>query len=298
MSMIGIYKWTNKINNKSYIGKSVNIEHRTSTHISRSQDPKSNEYSSVFHQAIRKYGIESFDFSILKVCSKEELNYWEEYYIKKENTKVPYGYNVASGGEGGFGTHMLFTENDVLNIIQDLRNTNLFTTELAKKWGCSSSLIKKVNRGEEYHIEGEDYPIRKEEQMKTIRKMIGSYTSENNPGTILTRGDVENIIWDLCNTDISINQLAVKYHISSDHISRINNNKVWKEIVRPVPCRNIRLSNQQKALAVADLLMTTDMSINEIASTVGYKDRHTISRINQHVIYKDLLKEYPNPIRK
>lgn len=49
---------------------------------------------------------------------------------------------------------------------------------------------------------------------------------------------------------------------------------------------------------VADLLLNTDMSQSEILTETGYKDRHTVQRINQHLIYKDLLKNYPNPIRK
>lgn len=296
--MIGIYKWTNIINNKSYIGKSVNIESRTSAHLIRSQDKNSNEYNSIFHQALRKYGIENFTFTILKTCDQESLNYWEEYYIKELKTQVPNGYNVASGGQGGFGPHMKFSKEDIIKIIEDLRNTNLFSTDIAKKRGCSASLIKKINYGHEYRIDNEIYPIRSEEQSAILKSLTGSYTSENNPGALLTVEQVRNIIWDLCYTSIPITSLAKKYNISKDQISRINNNKAWKDISRPIPCRDRKKANENKALVVANLLWTTNMSVNDIAQTAGYKDRHTISRINQHLIYQDLLKDYPNPIRK
>lgn len=49
---------------------------------------------------------------------------------------------------------------------------------------------------------------------------------------------------------------------------------------------------------VANLLLNTNMSQSEILQCSGYKDRHTITRINQHKIYKDLLIDYPNPIRQ
>ena len=35
-----------------------------------------------------------------------------------------------------------------------------------------------------------------------------------------------------------------------------------------------------------------------ILNETGYKDRHTVARINNHQIYQELLKDYPNPIRK
>ncbi len=67
---------------------------------------------------------------------------------------------------------------------------------------------------------------------------------------------------------------------------------------RPVPCRDIKKENERKALLVADLLLKTDLTQKEILEETGYKDRHTISRINKHEIYQDLLSEYPIPIRK
>ena len=67
---------------------------------------------------------------------------------------------------------------------------------------------------------------------------------------------------------------------------------------RPIPCRDVKKINEQKALLVADLLLNTDMSQSEILKETNYKDRHTIQRINQHKIYQKLLENYPNPIRK
>ena len=51
-------------------------------------------------------------------------------------------------------------------------------------------------------------------------------------------------------------------------------------------------------LAVADLLLNTKLTQKEILKETGYKDRHTISRINNHEIYQELLSKYPTPIRK
>jgi group I intron endonuclease len=94
----GIYKITNKINNKIYIGQSVNIEQRFYTHCSDALNKYDNNY---FHNAIRKYGKENFYIEIIEECSKEELNEKEIYWIQKYNSNNPsIGYNSSLGGEG------------------------------------------------------------------------------------------------------------------------------------------------------------------------------------------------------
>lgn len=91
----GIYKITNTINNKSYIGQSCNIEERWKRH-------KYAKDNFAIHLAIQKYGIVNFSFSILEECSKEQLNdkeiYWIEYYNSIED-----GYNMIPGGSNGAG---------------------------------------------------------------------------------------------------------------------------------------------------------------------------------------------------
>ena len=95
--MIGIYKYTNLINGKSYIGQSVNIVKRRSNHENTNNRKLEKSY---FHRAIDKYGINNFSFEILEECSKDELNEKEIYYIKKYNTfDRNNGYNRTIGGE-------------------------------------------------------------------------------------------------------------------------------------------------------------------------------------------------------
>ena len=93
--MIGIYKFTNKINGMSYIGQSVDIERRYKQHKSINTD------NTIFHNAIREYGFEAFDFEIIELCTKDSLDEKEKIYIKKYNTVYPKGYNIATGGHTG-----------------------------------------------------------------------------------------------------------------------------------------------------------------------------------------------------
>lgn len=88
-----IYKTTNNLNKKIYIGQ----------HKSSSFDSTYYGSGRYLHNAIRKYGIENFTVVLLECCSsKTELNQREQYWIKELNTQdSSIGYNIAPGGEGG-----------------------------------------------------------------------------------------------------------------------------------------------------------------------------------------------------
>ena len=93
---MGIYKITNQINGKVYIGQSINIEHRWKEHI---QEAKHGDKKYKIYLALRKYGIENFKFEILEECQREELNEKEIFYIEKYNSYYD-GYNSNLGGQG------------------------------------------------------------------------------------------------------------------------------------------------------------------------------------------------------
>ena len=96
-----IYLRTNKINGKKYVGQATDLKKRQSDWNCLTQ-PYAGK---AINNARAKYGIDTFDFEILKECKDEELNKWEKYYIKELNTKAPYGYNLTEGGDGVYGFH-------------------------------------------------------------------------------------------------------------------------------------------------------------------------------------------------
>lgn len=89
-----IYKATNLVNGKVYIGQTVNtLKRRQVEH--KSQSKKGNFY---FHRALRKHGIDNFSWEVLRLCDNlKSLNAWEQYYILYYNT-MGNGYNLTSGG--------------------------------------------------------------------------------------------------------------------------------------------------------------------------------------------------------
>ena len=95
----GIYYFKNNINNKYYIGQSVNIRKRIKAHIKSSL-----KMNNPLYKALCKYGLENFEFGILKRYDnipKCILDFWEKYYIQYFNSYGNTGYNQTLGGDAG-----------------------------------------------------------------------------------------------------------------------------------------------------------------------------------------------------
>lgn len=91
-----IYKATNKLNNKSYIGKTTQFRERVWQHM-RCYEKE----DCTFHQAIQEYGVDNFEWEILQTTeSEKEADASEKKYIEEYNTYRD-GYNMNKGGVGG-----------------------------------------------------------------------------------------------------------------------------------------------------------------------------------------------------
>ena len=92
-----VYKITNTVNGKSYIGISINTPEK-----GRIKDHISGRGNQIIAKAVRKYGKDAFTYQILEANVFDEfLPDLEVMYIANYNTVVPHGYNLTYGGEGG-----------------------------------------------------------------------------------------------------------------------------------------------------------------------------------------------------
>lgn len=89
-----IYKATNIINGKVYIGQTIRTLHERV--LDHGYKPRG-----VFGRATKKYGMSNFKFEVIDDSARtiEELNELEIGYIKSLNTMIPNGYNIKEGGE-------------------------------------------------------------------------------------------------------------------------------------------------------------------------------------------------------
>jgi len=109
--MIGIYKITNTINHKVYIGqagKGLNtISGRIKNHLSslKSNNHCNKHLQSSWNKYTEIYGIECFTFEVIEECSKDELDIMETYWIcYYQSYDRRYGYNKDFGGSSGIPT--------------------------------------------------------------------------------------------------------------------------------------------------------------------------------------------------
>lgn len=87
----------NKINHKIYIGKTNNFKKRKIEHTK--VDINDN---TLFHKALKKYGLENFNWEIIDWADTlEEINVLEKKYIEQFRSFKPNGYNMTKGGDGG-----------------------------------------------------------------------------------------------------------------------------------------------------------------------------------------------------
>jgi len=81
--MIGIYKITNLVNEKVYVGQSKNIKNRKKHH--RCLLNKHKHVNNLLQNDWDKYGKENFKFEIVEECSEYKLNEREQYWINYYN---------------------------------------------------------------------------------------------------------------------------------------------------------------------------------------------------------------------
>ncbi len=95
MKKIGIYKIKNIINNKVYIGSSINILDRKRTHLYKLR--KNKHENNHLQNSFNKYGEKNFIFSIIIECDKEKRGEEEEKFIELYNSiNRKFGYNICS----------------------------------------------------------------------------------------------------------------------------------------------------------------------------------------------------------
>ena len=205
-----IYKITNVINNKMYIGQTRshylnNGKYRPFGHMGRFKHHLNEAKRIEFHSSCRylnssinKYGVENFKCELILYCKIEELDEYEKYYIKELNTKFPNGYNLTNGGQKcGF-------EKGKKNIIEEIfkpkiiiNNDNLKRSEETKK------LISQ--RLKEY----KSLPEVRKEDMKRVQNIHSTNRFENYKDVKINKDNIDNYIKVIKNNTLGYEYVRV-----------------------------------------------------------------------------------------
>lgn len=187
-----IYKVTNRINNKVYIGQTIQpLKDRWYRHCAKKSLKKA-EMNMHIKRAILKYGKENFDVEVLEECDTSLLNKRERYYINCFDS-YHNGYNSTLGGQGG--AKPLQTSEEVQKAVIELY-----------KYGFSLRSIS-----DEYHID------KMTVKGILIKHNIPLRTSKTYK---LSQEDREEIIAKI-NEGISRKQIMEEYHISKSYLSQL-----------------------------------------------------------------------------
>lgn len=160
-----IYKITNKVNGKSYIGQTrYTIEFRWKQH----QHKNDNTY---FHNAIHKYGIENFSIEILEKCNIEDLNSREIFYIAKYDT-FKNGYNLTIGGDG----NRKLLLDDSYSEIKELYLSGFSSNKIATLYKVDKASIVKILKSLDVKIRSNKLNINHQEFLELVQDYQSGYS--------------------------------------------------------------------------------------------------------------------------
>lgn len=166
--MRGVYKITNLVNGHAYIGISDNIHNRWICHISES---KSSEYP--LYRAIRKYGIENFELTVLEKCpdiSREELEEREKFWIAHFNT-FKNGYNQTPGGD-------VFTQDRHGELHPNHKLTEAEVIDIRVRWAAKKESVVEI--WEDYKGRIEKTGFKKIYSWQTWKNVLPELFTEEN----------------------------------------------------------------------------------------------------------------------
>jgi len=135
-----IYKITNNISGKCYIGETLksNPELRWNEHKRKIEKGIG---CPALQYAIKKYGVDNFSFKVLIICFDEDRYFYEKEYIKKYNSIVPNGYNLTSGGEGGGFYGKKHSDETKVKIIQSSKQRYIDNPELREQMSSQQKIL-------------------------------------------------------------------------------------------------------------------------------------------------------------
>lgn len=160
-----IYKITNLINNKIYIGQTTRtIQDRWNQHISDSKRPDKQTY---LYKAFNKYGIDNFKIEKIIEAPQEKLDELEIFYIKQYNSYYD-GYNMTLGGS----SHRIYNS----EYIYKLWEKGFSKSEIMKITGISQHQFWELMKNQPTYSKEESL----KRSNKAIQKSIDQYDLENN----------------------------------------------------------------------------------------------------------------------
>jgi group I intron endonuclease len=211
-----IYRITNVLSNKVYIGQTINEKRRWQAHKSYAKNPeRTGQY---IHRAMKKYGTENFVYEVIATCrTQEEADESEMLLIKRYDSRNPtMGYNLAPGGDAAWNAGL--------------------PSELQPMYGKKQSEHFKQRMSEVHG--GKIAPHTEQWKIDMSKKMTGreiTWADKISDSQSGDKGPNARLTWEIVNQlrkdyqeGLTQKQLSQKYDLGTGHVCNIVNNKQWK----------------------------------------------------------------------
>lgn len=309
--MTGIYLIKNLINNKVYVGQSINIKARWSEH--KRKLNKNCHDNLHLQNSWNKYGANNFEFKVIEECDLDSINEREIYYIYKYNSACyENGYNKTLGGQdstraytdeikekmslirlgnakfkGENLTQSKLTEKDVIKIKSMLVN-KIPQSEIANTFKVSDQNIASIKKLETWSEVASNLNDK-------IKELYSDYNGvgENNPNASLSNDLVLKIKKDL-SEGIKLEEVVSKYNLNKSTVFNIKDLRNYKNIGKEYNDKIIKFHKKQKK----NLNRETVLKIRELISN-GIKNKEislmldvgidTVKRIKANKAYKNVV---------
>ena len=222
----GVYSIRNIVNNKRYVGSSIDIYGRWTTHVRKLENNKhDNEH---LQKAWNKYGKDNFEFVILETCEADDRfdveQKWYEIYKVYERD---FGYNIAKIArcpesdytiEDIKNGKSLMTYDQFVQLIDLLVNTTIPLTEVGKMVGLEKSMVNGIFYKTRY------------------KKLVDDYDFKPRKHFIKNKLTIEEVKEIIEKLKLGMHPIDIsdEYSVKDRAIFSIRNHETWKELTKDI----------------------------------------------------------------
>lgn len=282
----GIYNIINKLNGNVYVGSSKNCEKRFKTH--KLQLKNNTHHCIALQRAVDKYGLENFDFVVIKQVKEKDLLLEEQkeidtYTLSKNcyNTNKFADKPPTHVGEEMYNASI--TNKQANEIRKEYNeNDNANATELSKKYNIKPSVILSVVKNQTYF--NPDY-VPKDNYKYKPQKI---YYGEESVNAKFTNKEVKKIRDEYNEGHITLEQLSKQLNYDHSLLFKLIHNESYHDpnYVPKDSYKKTKTGSLETATKIREEYKNTDTRIKELGEKYGIS-KITVSDILRNVLWKD-----------
>jgi group I intron endonuclease len=296
--MFYVYKITNLVNGKVYIGKSGHLEKRWRNHLSIAARGKQDPSFSIIHAAIRKYGKDNFRFEIIESHYSEQESFdREKYWITECQSNIykhgsKYGYNLTDGGEGPTGcVPSEETRKKISEACSGEKNGFYGKEHTVETKQILSKTKKEYFSEHPANFLGQKHSDESKKLLSESRSNNFNLYSElnkgsKNPKAKLTESDVVKI-YSMIVDGYSDQEIEKYFDVGEGAIIPIRLGKTWKHVARPTELTDGRMNlTKEKVIEIIDMIKS---GIDNITIAIQFNTSpRKIQRIRNGAVWKNI----------